>query len=98
MKQRSKRLLGLLILTVCYWFVALAFIGLSLVGDCFAEAAQCEADRRSVVLTMLTVEIAIYAFLFFSLSRQRSQTYWLLVTACLCFTALGYLAFGLGIL
>ena len=97
MSPSFKRLLGPLVLTVCYWPLALIFLGLSLLGDCFAEKAMCEAGRRSVLTTVLTVELGIYAFLLFSIARRRSQSYWLIVTVCLSLFVLGWLTIGLGI-
>lgn len=96
MASSVKRFLGPILLTLVYWPIALIFLGLSLLGDCFAERAICEAGRRSAILTIGTVELALYAFLLASIMRPHTRAYWLVVTICLALLALGWLKIGLG--
>ena len=83
MSPSFKQLLGPLLLTVCYWPIALFFLGLSLMGDCFADRAVCEAGYRSAFRTVLAVEVAIYAALLFAIVRQLTRTFWLIAILCL---------------
>jgi len=83
MSPSFRRLLPPLILTICYWPIALIFLGLSLMGDCFADRAVCEAGQRTALWAVLTVEVVIYAALLFSLIRQRTRTFWLIAIVCL---------------
>ncbi len=97
MAPSVKRFLAPILLTVLYWPIALIFLGLSLLGDCFAERAVCEAGRRTAILTIGTVELALYAFLLVSIMRPHSRTYWLVVTISLALFALAWLKIGLAL-
>ena len=96
MAPSFKRLLGPILLTIVYWPIALILLGLSLLGDCFAQRAVCEAGRRSMIVTVLAVELAVYAFLLLSITRPRGRAYWLTVTFCLALFIFGWLTIGLG--
>ena len=68
------RITALVVVTVCYWLVALLFV--VPMGDCGADTISiCEAGRRQHALSALAVTVPIYlaiiAFLGWQLFRRQ---------------------------
>jgi multisubunit Na+/H+ antiporter MnhG subunit len=91
MRSSSKRVLGLLLLTVSYWLFALAFLGLALLPECLTDVRACEASKRSFAALVLGVEVALYALLLFAVSRARSSTRWIILFVLVAIIAAVYL-------
>lgn len=96
MRSSSKRVLGLLLLTVGYWLIALVFLSLIFLPECLTDVPVCEASKRSFAALVLSIELALYALLLFAVSRVRSSTHWIILLLLVALIAAVYLR-GLGI-
>jgi hypothetical protein len=95
MRSSSKRVLGLLLLTIAYWLVALVFLSLIVLPECLTDVSICEASKRSFAALVLGGELALYALLLFAISRVRSSTRWIMLLVLVALVAAVYLR-GLG--
>jgi hypothetical protein len=66
-----RRIAPVIIGTFLYWPVALFVLGLSQMGDCFADAATCESGRTTGMLQLGAIETALYALIIYLLVRFR---------------------------
>ena len=71
MSTRTKRLLTILGVTVFCAPLALLFIGLSQLGDCFESASVCEAGRQRALWLTAAFFAAFYALMLWSFLRKR---------------------------
>ena len=91
MRSSSKRVLGLLLLTVGYWLFALAFLGFAFLPQCLTDVPACEASQRSFAALVLGIEVALFGLLLFAVPRVRSSTLGIILIVLAALMAAVYL-------
>ena len=71
MRLMSQRTFSALALSLCYWFMALLFMGAATSGDCFDAQATCEASFRQTQIVTLSALVGVYLALLYLIVRKR---------------------------
>ncbi|HEY0312223.1 MAG TPA: hypothetical protein VGC56_06975 [Allosphingosinicella sp.] len=70
MSPSFRRIGPFILVTLVYWPIALIFLGLATMGDCFDAA--CEAGRAPALWRLLAGEAALYGIIIFVMIRRRT--------------------------
>lgn len=71
MSPKSKRLLTIVGVTLFCLPLAMLFMGLSQLGDCFEDAAVCEEGKQRALWLTAAIFAAFYALMLWSFLRMR---------------------------